>query len=165
MRREKAAVAHAVLPIDRHGNWVCVPGAYVVHWTRIGAVELYLKYRKRGVPPHDQAAFDTLERTVLELLTQVVAGADPAEVFQFKQREKQGRPTRAHPEAMCLEALRLQFLHDFDPARAKDEVAKVFDVEVRTVERALKKFGNTPMYSKENIRNYERNLRLRKLLV
>jgi hypothetical protein len=163
MRRDKPA--YAVVPRDRQGNWLC-PGSsmFVVECTRIGVVEQYLEYRKRGVSPQEQAAFNSAEHIVLQLLGQVVAGKDPSEVFIFKRPKKQGRHVNALPSALCAEVLRLQYLHDFDLTRAKDEVARVFEVEVRTVERALKKLAKQALFSEENIRNYEHSLRLRKIL-
>jgi hypothetical protein len=165
MRREKAAPPHAVLPIDPHGNWIWRSEGFYIEWTRIDAVEQYLEYRKSGVVPQKQAAFDTVERIVHALLAQVVAGEDPAEVFQVKKPRKQrGRRRHVNSGAMCAEVLRLQILHGVDPVMAKDEVARVFEVDVRTVERAVKKLANTSMYSEQDILNYEHNLRVRHVL-
>jgi hypothetical protein len=165
----KAAVVVPYVKGKDGWHFVLTPAGNTVRWTLRDGLETYLKFREHGVPNSDRLVFDTLQRLVDRLIRDVVAGKDAEKVFRLEPLKRRGeRKDILREQAMCQEILRLTMLHAESEATAKGEVADAFgaalkiDIDMRTVERALKAWRSH--FTHDDIVNYERSLKIRKLL-
>jgi hypothetical protein len=163
--RRRQPLARAVLPCV-NGKFVLTPEAYTVRWTEREGLEQYLKYHADGVPKGEQAVLDTLQMLVDRLLGEVITGKkDPRRIFRPEPLKKRGeRKDVSREQAIAQEVLRLSLLHDVEEPAAVKQVAGVFEVDVRTVQRAVKAWRAQPQFAKPAIAQYEQSLKIRRLL-
>jgi hypothetical protein len=168
--------AKAVVPCvrDKDGKWqyLLTPAGFSIRMTLRDSLEMYVEYRENGVDADKRPAFDTLQRTVDGLLRDVLNGKDASKVFRLEPKKTRGsRKDIRREQAMCQAVLRLVYLHGVDEPTAKNDVAEAFEakiggeINIRTVERALKTWRNDPGFSRAAIANYERSLKLRNFLI
>ncbi len=98
------------------------------------------------------------------LLWQVLQGRDPGLVFRLDIKKKRGeRKDVRREQSMCAEVMRLTRDLGATAPDAKDAVAQAFEVEVSTVERALKAW-RARFNEMGFLASYIGNLRTRKLI-
>jgi hypothetical protein len=167
VKSKRAIGARVVVPVDKDGNYVETPLHWTVHSSLRDSLEQYLEHRSKGTLLEDQV-FATLQRRVDALLRAVLEGKEPRTVFRLEPKKKRGeRKDVGREQAMFLEVQRLVLLHKFKEPSAKTEVASAFNVDIHTVQRAVKRWrGKMPRWgnTSADVENYERNLRIRKLL-
>ena len=130
----------------------------------------YLNYRAEGLKVRNVGQFERVHERIDDLLRRVLNDEDPRVVFKLDKRKKRGaRKDVAREQNMCMEVLRLTRSQGLTEAKAKGLVAQEFathfgNIDIKTVERALKAWRNHELFAAKYVDQYTENLRDRQLL-
>jgi hypothetical protein len=173
--KKKNKFPSVIVAIDRRRKFVLTPrrnepstGLLLIRY--LAYQDVRLKQGRRLEPRERRALYD-IQLIVNEKLSALLRGEDARKIFKLDRPKRRGeRKDIGREQAMCQEVLRLRYLHDFDEADAKEAVTEKFNkffdknIDIRTVQRAVKAWRDAPGFDKLAIETYENRLRLYGLL-